>query len=151
MSRPTIPTAKVVEALSSLLQKTEADPLATSYLEICDEANRLAISDIYRILTIKGFSAAQIASADDIGRWNLDMAIYWSLMRSGVIGTSITKAFADSFDRRKEMSDAPAILVGGASVAPAGNDGGGGISSGRLSAWRKNSRKFDRFGGNLFD
>lgn len=151
MSIPAVPDAKIWEALSALLQKTADDPLAGTYAEIVAEANRLAISDIWRILTLNGFSAGQIAAADDLGRWNLDQAIYWSLMRSGVVGTAITKPFADSFDRRKELQDSAAILIGGTSVAPAGAAGGGGISFGRLSAWRRNGRKFDAFGGNLYD
>lgn len=150
MALPAIPTAKVLEAIAAILQKGDADPLADTYLEICDEANRLAISDVYRILTIRGFSEAQIQSADDLGRWNLDQAIYWSLMRAGAL-SNMPDHFAKSFDRRKELMDSPAILIGGAAQAPGGNDGGGGVSYGRLSAWKRNRRKYDAFGGNLFD
>lgn len=129
MATPSIPDAKVFDAVSSILQKNCADPLAASYAEICSEANRLAIADINRILVTKGYSPAVIAVWDDLGRYNLDQAIFWALTRAGGL-SGLSDSFVKNFDRRKELETMTAIIVGGV-PQPAGGTQVGGISSGR--------------------
>ncbi len=140
MSYPTIPDAKILEAISSILHKNENDPLAPEYAEICAEANRLAIADIYRVLQTRGYNGGQIASWDDLGRYNLDQAIFWALNRAPAFG-SYPDNFVKTFDRRKEMTDIPAIMIGGVPIKP-GPSAVGGIASGRLKAWARGRRKW---------
>ncbi len=139
MSYPVIPDALVWNAISSILHKSEQDPLAPEYAEICAEANRLAIADIYRIFQTRGYSGGQIASWDDLGRYSLDMAIFWALNRAPAFG-AYPDNFVKTFDRRKEMADMPAIMIGGVPVKP-GPSAVGGIASGRLAAWKKYNRR----------
>ncbi len=134
MSYPTIPDAKIWEAISAILHKSDADPLGDEYAEIVAEANRLAIADITRILMTRGYSGAQILAWDDRGRYNLDQAIFWSLMRAGALA-GYPDNFAKTFDRRKELELLPAIMIGGEPVKP-GPSAIGGISHGRLRAMR---------------
>ncbi len=139
-----IPAAKVVEAVNAILMRGGTATAESQYAEICSEALRLAQEDLIRILTIKGYTASQIESWSSRGRYVLDQAIFWSLTRATGLG-DYTNTNIKQYDRREELERAPAILIGGESVAPGGAAGGGGISSGRLSGWRRYGRRFDAF------
>ena len=107
-----IPPGKVVEAVNAILMRGGTDTANTQYAEICAEALRLAQEDLLRILTVRGYTGAQIESWDSRGRYVLDQAIFWALTRATGLG-NYTDANINKYDRRKELMDAPAILIGG--------------------------------------
>ncbi len=140
MPYPWIPDDKVVEAVTAILMRGGTTVATQQYAEICSEANRLAVADLTRILAIKGYSAAQINSWDDRGRYALDQSIFWALTRATGLG-DYTNTNIKQYDRRGELEKAPAILIGGEPVVPGPSDIGG-ISHGRLSSWKKYNRRW---------
>ncbi len=131
---PFVLDSDVLNAVSAILHKTAQDPLASEYVEMCVEANANATGDIYRILLTRGYDQGQIAAWDDAPLYALDQAIYWVLMRAPAFG-SYPDTFPKQFDRRKELAEIPAIMIGGAPVVPSGAQGTGGVSHGRLSTY----------------
>jgi hypothetical protein len=128
MSTPSIPDAKVWESISQILQKTKDDPLSSTYAEIVSVANREAAADIHRILLAKGYTSAQVAQFDDLGRFQLRMALYWSLVNAGLLDR------AKPYDCRAELEALPALMINGVAVA-AGPSSIAGTSYGRLKAY----------------
>lgn len=142
MSFPWIPDAKVYEAVAAILMRggTTTTTANAQYAEICAEANRLAVADLTRILALKGYSADQINSWDDRGRYSLDQAIFWALTRATGLG-NYTDTNINKYDRRAELERAPAILIGGVPVKPGPSEVGG-IAHGRLAAWGRLDARF---------
>lgn len=105
--------------------------IPTGLAGIVSDSNRAGQADLTRILALKGYTPAQIASWDDRYAYGIDQATYWALVRSGGMAAFEDK-FAERLDRREELQNATAILIGGAPVAPPTGGEVGGIASGTL-------------------
>ena len=130
--------ADVQAAVVGVLTKgVSGDPgltLPSGLAGIVSDSNRAAQADLTRILALKGYSPAQIATWDDRYAYGIDQATYWALVRAGGMAGFEDK-FLKLLDRREELQAAAAILIGGAPVAPPTGGEVGGISAGTLDAY----------------
>src|SRR5262245_1406238 len=127
MAWPT--SAEVKTALAGLLKVAEAE-LPALFDGIVDASNKAAQDDLNRILALKGYSAGQIALWDQQLSWGRDLALWWCVVKGAGLG-DYDDRFVKALDRRKELEQAVAILIGGVPTAPAaGGSEVGGVSFG---------------------
>lgn len=133
----------VLNAVAAALETTVPN-LPTQATEKAQEALNTSTNDLYEILVLKGYSPSQIFMWDYGAAYNLDLALYWFAMRSGMLA-NYDQTRLESLDRREDLQKASAIVINGQAVAPNVNAGPvGGVSSGQLTAVQ---RAMDRYRG----
>lgn len=101
--------------LLDLLQKAEVDT-SGAWDTIITDANLAAEWDIKQALSGRGFSASQIASWDGATVYNVDLALFWALVKGGVT-KSYQPVFIEKLDRREELKTVT-VTIGGVAVNP---------------------------------
>ena len=118
---------------AAALHKAAAD-LPAQFDDIFSQATKDAAAEIKRIFVLKGYTPAQVASADDVRVWNEQLAAFYALERLAPSG-GIDPKTVEYLDCRKEMKEAAALVIGDAAVGPAADATDvGGVAHGRLTA-----------------
>ena len=116
--------------------------LPVQWTSITAQATKDAAADLTTILALKGYSGAQIHSADQFAVWQERLAAYFSLARGSALASYDLKA-VEWLDPRKMLQEASAILINGEPVAP-GGEVIGGLAHGTLSAIETEGCRYDR-------
>lgn len=112
---------------------TAESKLPAQYDDIFPEATKDACAEIKRIFVIKGYTPAQLAASDDVRTWAEMLGAFFSFVRIAGLTNFDLKA-VEYLDCRKQMTEAAALVVGDAAIAPTpGGSAVGGISAGQMS------------------
>lgn len=101
--------------LLDVLQKGEVET-SGAWDTIITDANLAAEWDIKQALAARGYSASQISGWDGATVYNIDLALFWSLVKGGAT-KSYDRTFIEKLDRREELKTV-AVTVGGVAVNP---------------------------------
>ena len=114
--------------LLTCLQKAGLEE-ENSWDEIITDANQSAADYISGALASRGYTAAQVRGWDAARTYNIDIGLFWCLIKGGV-----TKAYDETFikelDRRLELATAD-VVIDGELVVP-GTSTSRRVSSGML-------------------
>ena len=99
-----------VEALLKTIQGSSQFN-TPGWLLIVADANVAAVNEIYGQLTARGFLATQIAGWDRAAEYNLDIGLYWSLVKGAGLSSADDK-WVKGLDRRKELETVQVVSAG---------------------------------------
>ena len=140
---PFLTDAELTTALVNVLRQTEGT-LPPAWGEIIAASNQSAYLDIRGALLSRGFEASQIDQWARGREFNLDIGLYWCLVKgAGLHGYD--DRWAERLDRRKELYAVLVELSTGTPQAPTGDPGG--VSSGCIPVSAAERHRLRDFAG----
>ena len=115
-----ITSAELISAVAARL-KVEESQLPPFWPGLCEDSVAAASADISSRLQRKGYSAAQVAAADQLGFWSRSLALFWALTHGGAYSGYEAETIK-ALDIRKDI-DAATLLVSGEIVSPTDSKG----------------------------
>jgi hypothetical protein len=103
--------------LAAVLKQAEAS-LPSTWTTIVARANAAAYAEIVRRFTARGYAKTQIDQWDHGVEVQLDLGLYWSLVKGAGLADPSERWIA-RLDRRAELDTLP-LLIAGAPATPAG-------------------------------
>jgi hypothetical protein len=123
--------ADLKSKLKDVLQKATFEAV-TSWDSIISDSNLSAYNYIVSALLRRGYTMDQIDAWDSRTTYEIDIGLYWSLVKGGCT-KDFDETFINALDRRLELLDLELVIGGEIVVPPVLPLGGGGsVQSGTM-------------------
>ncbi len=146
---PFLTDSELVSAVAQVLRQ-QGVTLSTAWYDpitgtgIIPDANQAAYRDIRGALLMRSFGANQVDNWDRGREFNLDLGIFWSLVKGAGL-YAYDDRWVERLDRRKELKEVLVEVAGGATTPPTGVPPG--IGYGHATVTRHEVLQLRRFAG----
>lgn len=107
--------SELFSAVAARLKMAESE-MADYWQTICDEAATAALVDVQAVFQKRGYTAAQVNSADSLNHWTKTLGLYWALLHGGAY-SGFEAETLKGLDIRKGLENTP-LVVNGAFLPP---------------------------------